>query len=157
MGAVNYSRSDYITMCLKPYDPESFSDENGNIDCEEMESCYESDRENADFIIKKYDFCYFHVATKPGYYEGFSVDIEYNFPVAFDNWEEKRDAQKEVTQIKKMLLECAGVGLVKCVPGWCTSYSDYAGTCKAISTAVAEMREEVKRTPTWAQYERETA
>lgn len=33
MGAVNYSRSDYITMGLKPYDPESFSDENGDIDC----------------------------------------------------------------------------------------------------------------------------
>lgn len=67
MGAVNYSSNDYITMGLKPYGPESFAGENGNIDYEEMESCYESDRENAEFIIEKYGFYYFHIATKPGY------------------------------------------------------------------------------------------
>lgn len=149
MGAVNYSASDYITLAVKPYDLE--------LDPLELEDAYTEDRENVDYILSLYNLYYFHISVKPGYYEGFSLDIEYNFPVAFDNWEEKRDAQKEVTQIKKMLPEFAGVGLVKCVPGWCTSYSDYTGTCKAISSAVAEMREEVKSTPTWAQYERETA
>lgn len=52
MGTVNYSRSDYITMGLKPYDPEFFTDENGNIGYEEMGFCYERDRENADFIAE---------------------------------------------------------------------------------------------------------
>lgn len=102
MGTVNYSRSDYITMGVKPYDPESFADENGNIDYEEIESCYESDQENAEFIIEKYCFYYFHISTKPGYYEGFSVDIEFNFPAFFDNWQERAEAQKEVTSVKKM-------------------------------------------------------
>ena len=34
-------------------------------------------------------------------------------------------------------------------------YSDYNGTISAIKEAVKEIREEVKQTPTWAQYERE--
>ena len=152
MGAVNYSRSDYVTLGVKPYDPELFTDENGNIDYEEIEFCYQNDRENADSIIGKYDFYYFHVATKPGYYEGFSVDIEFNYPVFFDNWKERAEAQKEVTALKKCLVELAGAGLVSCRPGWCTGYDDYIGTLKLISAATKAMREDVAETPTFRQY-----
>lgn len=47
--------------------------------------------------------------------------------------------------------------MVQCSPGWCTGYNDYKGTCKAIGTAIKAMRDEVKNTPTWTQYERESA
>lgn len=106
-------------------------------------------------ILDRFSFWYFHLAIKPGYYEGFSLDIESNFPVAFDNWEERKAAQREITQIKKCLIELAGVGLVACFPGWCTGYLDYKGTLQRINEAIKEMREEVKATPTWRQYERE--
>lgn len=152
MGTVNYSRSDYITMGLKPYDPADFTDENGNIDYEGMESCYEYDLENADSIIEKYGFYYFHVATKPGYYEGFSVDIEFNFPAFFDNWQERVEAKKEVTALKKCLIELAGIGLVSCRPGWCTGYDDYKGTLELIRAAAKAMRADVAETPTYRQY-----
>ena len=152
MGTVNYSRSDYITLGVKPYDPAAFTGGNGNIDYEEMEFCYESDRENADSIIEKYGFYYFHVSTKPGYYEGFSVDIEFNFPAFFDNWSERAEAQKEVTALKKCLVELAGIGLVSCRPGWCTGYDDYKGTLKLIRAAAKAMRADVAGTPTFRQY-----
>lgn len=152
MGAVNYSCSDYITMGIKPYGLESFTDETGNIDYEEMYSCYKDDRENADSIIEKYGFYYFHVATKPGYYEGFSVDIEFNFPAFFDNCEERAEAQKEVTALKKCLVELAGIGLVSCRPGWVTGYDDYSGTLQQIKAAVKAMRADVAETPTFRQY-----
>lgn len=152
MGTVNYSRSDYITLGVKPYDPESFTDETGNIDYEEMYSCYKDDRENADFIIDKYGFYYFHVATKPGYYEGFSVGIEFNFPAFFDNCEEQAKAQKEVTALKKCLVELAGNGLVSCRPGWVTGYDDYSGTLQQIKAATKAMRADVAETPTYRQY-----
>ena len=152
MGAVNYSHSDYITLGVKPYDPESFTDENGNIDYEEMYSCYKDDRENADFIIQKYGFYYFHVATKPGYYEGFSVDIEFNFPAFFGNCQERAEAQKEVTTLKKCLVELAGNGLVSCRPGWVTGYDDYSGTLQQIKAATKAMRADVAETPTYRQY-----
>lgn len=92
--------------------------------------------------------------NKYGNYEGFTLDIENNFPIAFDGWEDRREANKEITEIKEFLIACAGLGLVECSPGWCTGYNDYKGTIAAIKAAIKNMREEVKRTPTWAQYEK---
>lgn len=174
MGAVNYFTSDYITMGIEPYsayDLENDSDfmdalrdevnEYGGTMDEALESyiqtSYEADEMNIEFILEKYSFDYFHVTIKPGYYEGFTLDIENNYPVAFDGWEDKRAAQREITSLKKCLIECAGVGMVECWPGWCTKYNDYRGTCKAIDAAVKVMRDEVNRTPTWTQYARANA
>ena len=165
MGAVNYCTSDYITLGIKPYCPEDFTGDAGFLEMAQeygatveewaldyIRDCYDDDRANAESILKKYGFYYFHVTICPGYYEGFTIDIENNFPLAFDFWQEKREAQKEITRLGRCLEELAGVGLVQCWPGWCPKYSDYNGTLAAIREAVREMREEVRATPTWAQY-----
>ena len=171
MGAVNYFTSDYITLGVKPYETWDFEEDKDFID--EMQAqidqfggsieeaihnyindCYSNDLANIENELSKYSFYYFHIVIKPGYYEGFTLDIENNFPVAFDDFIERREAQKEITSIKKLLLDCAGLGLTQCFPGWCTSYSDYKTTIQAIKSAIKEMREEVKNTPTWRQYER---
>lgn len=171
MGAINYETSDYITMGVKPYDVEDFkqdhdfmqfaqeqADEYGGSleDCiyDQIQACYDSDFENIQAILGKYDFRYYHITIKPGYYEGFSLDIENNFLTAYDDREDKRDAQKELTQVKKCLIECANVGLVACMPGWCTAYYDREHTIKGISNAIKSMRAEAKETPTWAWYNR---
>ena len=174
MGAVNYFTSDYITMAVKPYDTWDFENDpdfmemvqeymkeyGGTLESwidDYIKTSYDEDNANVTAILEKYSFYYFHVTIKPGYYEGFTLDIENNFSVAFDGWEDKRAAQREITSLKKCLLECAGVGMVQCSPGWCTGYNDYKGTCKAIGAAIKAMRDEVKNTPTWTQYERESA
>lgn len=163
MGAVNYSTSDYITLGIRPYsrfDLENNTDfmteiraevaEYGGTEEEAIEDyisdCYEADIENVETILSHYSFYYYHVVIKPGYYEGFTIDIENNFPVAYDNYEDKRDAQKEITQLKKCLLELAGIGLVACSPGWVTGYKDYKDTCKFIESAVVIMRNEARET-----------
>lgn len=151
MGAINYYTSDYITMGLRPYDIEDFTDENG-IDYDEIQFCYDCDYENIETELNKHDFYYFHVTIKPGYYEGFTLDIENNFPVALDSWEDRNAANKEITEIKQFLIDCAGLGLVQCFPGWCTGYNDYNGTIRAIKNAIKEIRQEIKSVPTWAQY-----
>ena len=169
VGAINYKTSEYITLGLKPYsafdlekdaefmeEMQAQAEEYGNTVEEEVYSyidrCYECDVMNVEYEFDKYAFYYFHVTMEPGYYEGFTINIESNFD--FDAWESKQEAQKEITQLKKMLIECAGLGLVSCYPGWCSGYDDYAGTIETIKAAVKEMREEVKHTPTWWQYER---
>lgn len=169
MGAVNYRTSDYITMGLKPYDVDDFTQDKDfmqEVEAEVKEyggtveqaiydyisTCYEDDYSNIEMELQKHKFYYFHITIEPGYYEGFTLDIESNFPVAFDSWEDKRDAQKEITEIKQFLIDCAGLGLVQCFPGWCTGYNDYKGTLKAIQAAIKEMREEARTTPTWLQY-----
>lgn len=172
MGTINYFTSDYITLGIKPYSVANFEDDvdfmneirenveeyGGTVESEINEyvaNCYKDDEFNTKLILLTYDFYYFHVTIKQGYYEGFTLDIRNNCTVYFDNWQDKRNAQKELTKLKKCLLECAGVGLVQCSPGWCTSYNDYKGTCKAIEAAIKEMREEVRNTPTWRQYNKE--
>lgn len=174
MGTINYCTSDYITLAFKPYnindftnDPEwldfiqnewgiDINDENAiyQAAAEEINHYYEEDYCNIATELNKYYFYYFHVTIEPGYYEGFSINIENNFPICFDAYWEKRDAQKEITTIKQFLIDCAGCGMVECSPGWCTGYSNYKDTLKAINEAIKEMREEVKATPTWVQYQR---
>ena len=171
MGAVNYFTSDYITMGLRPYDSwelekDSEFMEEMRRECEEygstvesaidnyIQSCYEDDYTNIENELNKHNFHYYHIAIKPGYYEGFTLDIENNYPVALDSWQDRRDANKEITRIKQFLIDCAGLGLVACYPGWCTGYSDYSGTIEAIEQAVKEMRDDVKTVPTWAQYKK---
>ena len=175
MGAINYFTSDYITLGVKPYDTDdyiknndfmNFIREEWNVNTEDenevlkvvnehISADYAADMENAESILNEYNFYYFHVVLKPGYYEGFTLDIENNFGVAIDGWEDRREAQKEITQLKNCLLELAGVGLVACSPGWCTGYKDYNETIKAIKEAIKEIREEYKAIPTWRQYQKE--
>lgn len=152
MGAVNYFTSDYITLGLRPYDVDDFTDENNNIDYDETNYCYECDYENIKCELEKHNFHYYHITIKPGYYEGFTLDIKNNFSVALDGYEDRREALKEITEIKQFLTDCAGLGLVKCSPGWCTGYADYNGTIAAIGEAIKAMRDEVKATPTRRQY-----
>lgn len=171
MGAINYFTSDYITMGLRPYDRSDFENdldfmEEAREQMQEygrtLESViddyisgyYEDDFANIETELNKHNFQYYHITIKPGYYEGFTLDIENNFPVAFDGWEDRKEANKEITKIKGFLIACAGLGLVQCSPGWCTGYNDYKGTIVAIKAAIKEMREEVKTIPTWAQYKR---
>jgi len=152
MGAVNYYTSDYITIGLKPFDTDNYLDENENIDYELLNSDYEYMYEEIKTILDRYSFYYYHIVIKPGYYEGFTIDIENNFPVCFDNWREKKAAQTEITEIKQFLLECVENGLVKCSPGWYTKYYTTEETKKQIAIAIKEMREEAKNTPTYKNY-----
>ena len=148
MGTINYKTSDYITIGLKPYDSDDFIDENGDIDYDEMSSCYEADYDNIKYLLDKYNFYYYHITIEPGYYEGFSIDIENNFGLCHYDYESKREAQKEITQIKQFLIDCVNTGLRKVSPGWCTAYYNHDESIKAISEAIKEMREEVRTTPT---------
>ena len=163
MGTINYKRSDYITLGVRPYDIDDFKNDpgfigemtelygevNDNLIYDYINDLADDDHANIKYALDKWDFYYFHITVEPGYYEGFSLNIENNFSVCFDSYEDKRAAQKEITGIKQFLLGCAANGLVECSPGWCTGYSNYFKTVKSIHAAIEEMREEVRRTPTW--------
>lgn len=142
MGAINYYTSDYITIGYNL----------NNIDYEdEFYNDYINDYyEQIKYRLDQEYFYYFHVVLKPGYYEGFTIDIEFNFKYCFDCYSDKRDAQKEITRIKAFLIEC--VNDFECCavwPGWCTGYADYKTTLKEINAAIKEMRAEAKNTTTW--------
>ena len=145
MGAINYFTSDYITL---------------GVNCNYIESddafyFLQDDYEQIESILKGENFYYFNVRMCPGYYEGFSIDIEYNFGYCLDGWQDRRQALKEITGIYNFLLKCINdFGLVACSPGWCTSYYDYNESIKRLKQAIKEMRQAVQNTPTWAQLRR---
>lgn len=154
MSAVNYGTSDYITIGLKPYDYDNYkfySDTDGDYrtDFDALNADYEMDYDNIKSILDKYDFSYFHVVLKNGYYEGFYIDIENNHGICYDSYDEKREALKELTQIKRFLIECVNNGLCQVFPGWCTSYNSRIDSIKGIKAAIKSAKEEIQHTPTW--------
>lgn len=143
MGTINYKTSDYITIA---YDTRNI-DYSDDFYSDDIQYCFDA---LAGKLTNEH-FYYFHVSLEPGYYEGFSIDIEFNFSYCFDSYEDKRAAQKEITRLKAFLMNC--VNYYDCCavsPGWCTGFSDYNATLAKINAAVKEMRQTVKDTPTWA-------
>lgn len=138
MGAVNYGTSDVITLGVKPYDLEDLThDERAAY----ITDGYEADYDNAAAIIDNYNFDFFQVAPAWGYYEGVYIALSNNFYAA--SYADKRDALKEATRLKRLLLDLAGVGFVRCTPGWCTGYSDHKGTVAAIRSAIRELKQRI--------------
>ena len=169
MGTINYKTSDYITMGARIQNYSDFENDSyfldemkeeidrcglENVIYSEIEENYNCDRLNVETYLNQHNFVFYHVTIEPGYYEGFSINIENNFPVAYNDREEKRQAQKEITELKQFLLDCAGAGIAVVYPGWCTTELNYNDSVKAIKAAIKEIREESKAIPTWLWYER---
>jgi hypothetical protein len=144
MGAINYGSSDYITI--------GYNLSNADYEDEYYYECILDDFDQVKYILEKdYSFYYFNVKLKSGYYEGFYLDIEFNFKYCLDSYIDRSEAQKEITQIKKFLLYCIdNFNCCSVWPGWCPSYLDRKNTLEELSAAIQEMREEVKNTPVWS-------
>lgn len=142
MGAVNYFTSDYITI--------GYNINNVNYDDEFYTEDIEWSYNEINEILKNEHFYYFNVTLKPGYYEGFTIDIENNFKYCFDDYNEKLQAQKEVTQIKNFLKYVINYFNMNVIfSGWCTSYLGYKESLKKINNGIKMMRNEIKITPTY--------
>jgi hypothetical protein len=150
MGAINYKTSDFITIGYNcnfiDYDEEFYLDI--------IQDYYEQ----INYLLKKEYFYYFNVRLIPGYYEGFTIDIEFNFSVCFDGYEDKKLAQKEITQLKAFLMRC--INEFECCvvyPGWCMNYLEHKESISELNIAIKNMRHLIDSTPTWLQYQKEGA
>jgi hypothetical protein len=144
MGTINYKTSDFITL---GYNCDTI-DYNEEFYDEYIQDFFDMLTDE----LKTQDFLYFMVTAEPGYYEGYSICIDFN-TLYFADKSDKAEAQKEVTRLKKFLLKC--IDDFECVavsPGWCTSYADYKTTLQKLGEAVKAMREKIKTAPTFRQY-----
>jgi hypothetical protein len=142
MGTINYFTSDYITL--------GYNCANIDYDDEFYHEFINDEYDQIKYLLDKEYFYYFHVTLKPGYYDGFTIDIENNFPYCFNDYQEKLEALKEATQIKNFLLYIVNNFNISVVyPGWCTSYGDYKKTISEINAAIKEIKNEIKTTPTY--------
>lgn len=170
MGTINYRTSKYITLgtypeCRWDYEKDpatmeeirEYAEENGNTIEEEIDNSIrlneEADHDNASWILDKYSFNNYTVQIEPGYYQGFSIDIREELPECWEDYREKREAQREITKMRKLLEELNDTGIHAVYPGWCTKYRSYKETKQDINEAIREMRAEAKAIPCWSRYE----
>lgn len=142
MGAINYGSNNYfnIGMDLSPdYDEYDYMGE-FNYLVEETQA-----------ILEKYNFNYFNVDIEYGYYQGFYINIEFDY-LWLDNHAERLTVLKEITQLKKLLFELCYIGLVKFSAAWCMGYSSEPETKRAIKQAIKEMKQDFIKYPTYATY-----
>lgn len=145
MGSINYKTSDYITI---GYDC-------NNIDYDDIfyHDIITDYYKQVKQTLNEQNFYYFHIELIPGYYEGFSINIEFNFNLCFDDYSDKKEAQKEITRIKTFLKTC--INYFECCvvyPGWCTTYLNYKESLQKLNEAIKEIRQAVKDTPTYHKY-----
>ena len=74
-------------------------------------------------------------------------------PYIFNNSKEKAEATKELTAIKKVLLELVKNGILwGCYPSWVTTRLTKAETLKQINKIIKALKEEIKETYTSRTY-----
>lgn len=147
MGTINYGSNEYINIGVNPnnYWIEDENGENMFLDFE-----MEDDYQNIKFLLDDYNFHYFNVTIEPGYYEGFYIDIKFDY--LWVDASEKPEILKELTQLKKFLLKCAECGLIEYYPGWCMGYSDYQNTIESIKTTIKDTKQNILKYPTYKTY-----
>lgn len=152
MGAINYKSNNIITL---GYNIPKKEEEAEKEDGANYEALYYDDEmfnyEEVKNILKKYNFNFLDVKLAAGYYQGFYIDLDFDY-IYFDNSKDKKEALKEATQLKKFLLEIIYFDMVSCFPGWCTTYRTEEETKKEIKEAIKQLKEKIKNTLTEKKY-----
>lgn len=152
MGAINFgtltSKSRLALVSTVEAD-----EEDENI----YENIYEWDYEEIKTEIEKNNFYYFNLFIDYGYYDGFYLRLaEDNTKWIYNNSQEKAEAIKELTQIKKILTNFVKDGFLRgCYPGWCTTYTTQSQTIKELKAIIKELKEEIKTSYTQATAKRQ--
>ena len=138
MGAINYGTSEFI--CNLGY--------NLNNDVENYEEAQNHQRWTSDEVqeyLNEICLCYYDIEIKPGYYEGFYLDIRGDYYADDENKEERA---KELHKIGRALIDLANkFGLVSYAPSWCTGYASTDSTIRAIKKAVKREITAIYNTP----------
>ena len=151
----NYIMSDYITIAFNL----NYSDMCNSIDDEKeredvQNMTIELARKDTQYILNCFKLGkFFDLYIKSGYHKGFTICIENLLPSVFKSYEQKQEAQKEITLVKKCLIrlvkEC---GLLEFYPYWRMGYATKDETLQDINEAIKFMRKEVDESLTEYQY-----
>ena len=130
MGAINYGTSAFL--CNLGY--------NLNNDVADDEEAQNEQRWTADEVqdyLDDLDLCYYDIEIKPGYYEGFYLDISDINSDYYSDDDCKEERIRELHKIGRALIHLTNYyGLVDYTPGWCTDYATTNGTIQLIKQAV---------------------
>ena len=132
MGAINYGTSAYL--CNIGY--------NLNNDVEDYDEAQDDQRWTSEEVKDYLDdliLCFYDIKIKPGYYEGFYLDISDINGDYYSDEDFKNERIKELHLIGRALINLANkFGLAYYVPSWGTWYANTGGTIRAIKKAVKD-------------------
>lgn len=146
MGTINYGNNEFfnIGMNLNQFD--------NILNYEDRQFEYETEFnfliDEIDTILSKYDFEFFNITYKIGYYEGFYFNIDFKYSY-LDDHKERLLVLKELTQLGKLLKEFCCLGLVEYSPGWCMGYYDEETTSEDIKKTIRELKQKFLKYPTY--------
>ena len=151
MGTINYRASDIITLGYQISCESDFSDndieqilESG---WEDIDEYIRFDTDNMFDICKEeldnYDFSWFNVELKNGYYEGFYLDLDTNYVMKYLEEEDKQEIREEIKKLKELLYKLLDYMNV-CSPWWCTTWYNYNDGKKMIDEAIDKLNKEIE-------------
>ena len=144
MGAINYGTSEIVTVGQLMFNGSGLSEE----EWDEERTFYMDETEelmiDVQNLIGKYNFEFYKIEPEYGYYEGMYIKIKLNTCVYYggpnrnykeynyvESSDERKEILKELTQIKKFLLECVNYHNLNVIyPGWVTSELNYQDSIK---------------------------
>lgn len=93
---------------------------------------------------------YFNIEIDGGYYDGFNLILtDKNTKYIYNDYSEKIDVLKELTEIKKVLLKLIDDGFIRgCAPFWYNTYLEKKDTKKRLSKLIQELKQDVKKSYT---------
>lgn len=139
MGAINFgtlTNKNRLAIVNEPLTAEE----------EEQQEFFNYPLDETQETINKYNLYYFELIIKYGYYNGFYLELnDNNTKWIYQDTKEKAEAIKELTQIKKILLELVKNGCCwGCYPSQIYNKLDTAETIKQIKAIIKELKAEVK-------------
>lgn len=129
MGAWNYGTSDFITLAFNP-------------DCYETNT--DVDPESEDYVDD--DTASMWASDDEG------CQLKLGFNRCYFDIHERKQARAEAKQLKKMLHELAGIGMVVTYPGWCPAWFSYTETKEKIKKAVDNIHRYLSLVPSAQSY-----
>ena len=141
MGAINYGTSEFL--CSLGYNLN-----NDVADCEEAQNDQLWTAEEVQDYLDEFSLCYYDIELKPGYYEGFYLEISDIDDNYYSDYDCKQERVKELHMIGRALIDLANkFGLVSYAPGWCTGYASTDSTISYIKQSVKREIAAIYNTP----------
>lgn len=136
MGTINFNTLTKINCLALVNEPET----------EEEQYFCDDKLEETQAELNKHNFYYFNLSINYGYYNGFCLKLEDNdTKYIYQDSKEKAEVLKELTAIKKVLLDIVKNGLLwGCYHSWAYNKLETAETIKQIKETIKELKAEVK-------------
>ena len=132
MGAINYGTSAFLCSI-------GYNLNNDVADYEEAQNNQLWTAEKVQAYLDDIRLSFYDIEIKPGYCEGFYLDISDINGDYYSDDDCKNERVKELHNIGRALIHLANhCGLVLYAPGWCTSYATTDYTIRAIKQAVKD-------------------